>query len=281
MKEFATEMSENVSERRAESKRNSDMMIFYILGAMILVVCILCMLLLWQKTANRGRTGLKSETVTEVSDTVLAESPEGSLYELHESASGDTYENELSEYTEEEMIREQYMTDIEYLSEKVEVLLKSMSETKETLEQVVITQEENDVLKEQVSEITNDITQLTIQLQNAQKRIRELKESITVMNNETILVIQENIGEIEGQMSDMDSDISNIYIKIEALKEMDAELQRKIDEIEKNLKTSAEQNMTNVTNQFSNMSDKMQQIEAQLLQHSYDAGSNTLYLYTN
>lgn len=281
MKEFTTEVSENYNERRDDSKKNIDMMIFYILGAMILVVCILCMFLIWQKTANRGKTGLKSETYTEESDIILAESPEGSISELHESISGDDYENELSEYTEEEMIRQQYLTDIEYLSEKVEVLLKSMSETKETLEQVVITQEENDVLKEQVSEITNDITQLTIQLQNAQKRIRELKESITVMNNETILVIQENIGEIEGQMSDMDSDILNIYNKIDTLKTMDAELQKKIDEMEKNLKTSAEQNMADVTNQFDSMSNKMHQIESLLLRYRYEAESNTLYLYPN
>ncbi|MDE6748067.1 MAG: hypothetical protein K2K21_03250 [Lachnospiraceae bacterium] len=281
MKEFATEVSENYDERRTDSKGNSDMMIFYILGAILLAVCILCLILLWQKKANSERTGLKSETFTEAADIVLTESPESSLSELHESTSGEVFETELSEYTEEEMIRQQYLTDIEYLREKVEVLLQSMSETKDTLEEVVLAQEEDDVLKEQVSEITSDITQLTIQLQNAQKRIRELKESITAMNNETILVIQENIAEIEGQMSDMDSDISNIYIKIDTLKAMDAELQNKIDEIEKNLKTSAEQNMTNVTNQFNSMSDKMQQIESQLLQHSYDAGTNTLYLYSN
>lgn len=306
MKEFTTCVSENYDERGNDSKRSNDMMIFYILGGLILIVCILCMFLLWRKTANNGKTGLKSETYTEESDIFLAESPEGNVSELHESTSGDTYENELSEYTQEELIKQQYLTDIEYLREKVEVLLQSMSETKETLENVVITQEEDDVLKEQVSEITSDITQLTIQLQNAQKRIRELKESITVMNNETILVIQENIAEIEGQMNDMDSDISNIYIKIDALKAMDAELQKKIDEIEKNLKTSAEQNMTNVTNQFNSMSDKMQQmegdtqtkveniqkeissiqnniqqIESQLLRYRYEAESNTLYLYPN
>lgn len=281
MKGFATLVSGNINERRVDSKRNSDLMIFFVLGAMMLVVCILCIFLLWQKTANRRRTGLNTETFTEVSDIVLAESQEGSLSELHDTTSGDVYEIELSEYTEEETIRQQYLTDMEYLREKVEGLLQSMSETKETLEEVVIAQEEDDVLKAQVSEITSDITQLTIQLQNAQKRIRELKESITVMNNETILEIQGDITEIESQMSVMDSDISNIYAKIDSLKTVDTELQKKIDDIEKNLTISAEQNMTNVTNQFGSMSDKMQQIESQLLHHNYDAGTNTLYLYSN
>lgn len=281
MKEFATALSENADERRDDSKRNNDVVIFYFLGAVMLAVCIICLLLLWQKTANRGKTGLKSETYTEASDTILAESPESSLSELHETTLGEAYETEVSEYTEEEIIRQQYLTDIEYLQEKVESLLQSMSETQETLEEVVIAQVEDDVLKEQVNEITGDITQLTIQLQNAQKRILELKESITVMNNETILAIQENIAEIEGQMSDMDSDISNIYIKIDALKTMDAELQKKIDEMEKNLKTSAEQNMTDVSNQFNSVNNKIQWIESQLLRYSYDAESNTLYLYPN
>lgn len=305
MKEFATGTTENIDERRAGPKRNSDMMIFYILGAMMFVVCILCLLLLWQKTANRRRAGLKSETYTEVSDTMLAGAAEGSLSELHGATSGDAYEIEVSEYAEEEGIKQRYLTDIEYLREKVEGLLLSMSETKETLEEAIMVQEEDAVLKEQIGEITSDIAKLTIRLQNAQKYISELKESITVMNNETILVIQESIGEIEEQIGALDSDISNIYAKIDALKTMDAELQKKIDEIEKNLKTSAEQNMTDVTNQVGGMSDKlqqmegdtqakienmqmqitniqnsMQQIESQL-QYSYDAGSNTLYLYPN
>ena len=176
MKEFATVVSEKVDEGRDDSNKNSDMIIFYFLGAVMLAVCILCLFLLWQKASNSRKTELKSESYTEVSDTVLAESSESSLSELHKSESGDVYETEVTEYTEEEAIRQQYLTDIEYLREKVEVLLKSMSETKETLEEVVMAQEEDDVLKEQVGEITKDITQLTIQLQNAQKRIRELKD---------------------------------------------------------------------------------------------------------
>lgn len=281
MKEFMTELSGCAGENEEETKRNSNMMIIYVMGAIVLAVCVLCLLMLWRKIADRNKSVLKSETYTEAADTIMADAPKEDLSELQMTTTDDAHEIMVSEYAQEEEIRQQYLTDMEYLREKVESLLQSMSTTKEALEEVVKEQEDNILLKEQVSEITSEITRLTIQLQTARERISELKESITVMNNETILSVQESISEIEAQMNTMDSNISDIYTKIDSLKMMDEELQKKMEEIEKNLKTSAEQNMADVSNQFDNVNDKMRQIESQLLRYRYDVESNTLYLYPN
>lgn len=306
MKEIMTGVSEYAGKNENKSKKDSNMMIIYVMGAVVLVVCVLCLLMLWRKIAGRNNTVLKSETHTETIDTVMADAHKEDLSRLQETTVEEAYGITVSEYTKEEEIRQQYLTDMEYLREKVESLLQSMTKTKEVLEEVVKEQEGDALLKKQVSEITNEITRLTIQLQTAQERISELKESITVINNETILNVQENINEIEAQINTMNSDISAIYTKIDSLKAVDAGLQKKIEELEKKIKNSAEQNMTDVSSQLGGMNDKMQQmegdtqtkienlqtqinnvqnsiqkLESQRLKHRYDTESNTLYLYSD
>ncbi|MDE7283494.1 MAG: hypothetical protein K2N85_07930 [Lachnospiraceae bacterium] len=261
MKEIMTEVSVNAGENEKECKKNSNMMIIYVMGAIVLVVCILCLLMLWRKIADRNNTVLKSETYTEAVDAVMANAPNEDLTELQKTTIEESYEISVSERAQEEEIRQQYLTDMEYLREKVESLLQFMSTTKEALEKVVKEQEGDVLLKEQVNEITSKIVKLMIQLQTEQERISELKEALTVMNNETILDVQGNISEIKAQMNTIDSDISYIYTQINSLKTSDAELQKEIEEIEKNLKTSAEQNMKDILNQFDSINDKMQQIE--------------------
>lgn len=261
MKEIMTEVTVNAGENEKESKKNSNMMIIYAMGAIVLVVCILCLLMLWRKIADRNNTVLKSETYTEAVDAVMANAPNEDLSELQKTTIEESHEINVSERVQEEEIRQQYLTDMEYLREKVESLLQFMSTTKDALEKVVKEQEGDVLLKEQVSEITSKIVRLMIQLQTEQERISELKEALTVMNNETILDVQGNISEIKAQMNTMDSDISDIYTQIDSLKTSDAELQKEIEEIEKNLKTSAEQNMKDILNQFDSINDKMQQME--------------------
>lgn len=316
MKEFMTEVSEYAGENEEESRKDGNIMIFCVLGTVVLAVCILCLLTLWQKIANRGKTILKSETFTETAGTSFDNAPVDNLSELQKSVSEDANNAPVPEYTQEETIRQQYLTDTEYLRNRVESLMQSMAKTKEALEEALRAQEDNAAFKEQIGEITNAIVELAIEMQNTKERINELEELINVMNNETVLTIQEDIAEIEGQIIAIDSDVSEIYIRIDALKLKDSELQKKIDEIENNMKTYAEQSATDVTNKFDSISDKMQQmegntqtmiqqlegdtqtkienlqtlisnmltglqqIESQSLRYSYDAASNTLYLYS-
>lgn len=281
MKEIMTNVSECDDADMAESEGSNNMMIPCLLGAVLLIVFILCLLILWQKVSGRNKTEIKAQTYTNTSSTeaVLSGADSGlSEAGMISGKDGATYE---TAGTPEETMLQQYMAELETLKERVESSLQTMLETKETLLEAADSQSGNTVIKEELSEITNEITELTLQLEDAQTRIDELEESINVINSETITVIQENISEIEQQISDIDNDILDIYTKISDLKTADAELQNKIDEMGSSLKTAAEQNMTNVTNQFNDVNNKMQQMELERLQYLYDAGSGTLHLYSN
>lgn len=286
MRELAVEMPEYVDEKEGEHKKDNGTVAFYMLGAAILAVGILCAILLWRKTPDGAKPEFSAETYQE-------------------------------EYTEDSAVRQQYMTDVENLKEKVESMLLSMTETKEALESAAEFRETNSVFQEQADTIASNVGILTERLEDTQTRILEIEESISVMNSETIVAIEENLGDIEKQISAINVDISDIYVKADSLTKADTELQSKMEEIERNLKTSAEQNMTNVTNQFDSMNDKMQQmdgstqskiqqlsgdmqteitniqtqinnmqngvhqIESQMLQYNYEPESDTLYLYSN
>lgn len=119
---------------RNNTKKDGNKIFFCMLGAAILATCILCLLLLCRKTSVRNSTELKAETQKVVSETILAESPSDSMSELYEITSEDTSESMISEYTDEETLKQQYLTNVEYLTEKVESLSQSISNTKETLE---------------------------------------------------------------------------------------------------------------------------------------------------
>lgn len=290
MKEFMTKVSDYFSERRNDPEKNGNPLVFCMLGVVILVIIILCILLLWQKNAGRKEkeTDMTSETFEKKPEIMMAEPGGG----------------------EEEALRQEYLTNVEYLGEKVESLLESMSQIKETLEEVILTnEEENTLLKQQIDEIMGDIGSLLIRLQNTQNYLYDLTDMVHIMNTETIPAIQGQISEIESQMSQVNADITNIYAKIGALETTDAGLLAKIKEIEGSMKASVEQNITDITNKFESMNTQIQKIETQIgdvetrisnletqitdlrsqiqqytsqsLKYRYDKVTNTLYLSGN
>ena len=265
MREFMTKVSDYISERRNDPEKNGNFLIFCMLGIVILIIIILCLLLLWRKNANGKEEEMTAETFEYIPEVVMAE------------PSGD------------EKLKQEYLNNMQYLEEKVEDLLQSLTEVQKSLEETIITQQGDNVyLQEQIDEITEDIKNMIVQLQNTQNHLYDITDMINVMNKETIPVIQEQISEIEKQINQVNVDITDIYNKIEALETTDAELKAKIDEIEKKTKSSIEQNITDVTNQFNNVNvqieeiiKKMEEVTAQFLRYRYEEESNTLYLYTD
>lgn len=283
MKEIMTNMSEYDDADMVESENNNNGKVPYILGVILLIVCILCLFMLWGKVSGRNKAEIKTETYTGVSETALSGTSGSGVSEVSKvnGEYKDEYGTAETDHTQEEIIRQQYMADIERLREKIESSLKSMLKTKEMLEEAAATRPDNATLKEELSGITNEIVKLMLKLQISQTRINELEESITVINSETVTDIYEDISDIEQQIGDIDNDILDIYTKISDLETADAELQEKIDEVADSLKAAVEQNITDVTNQFNDVNNKMQQMELERLQYLYDAGSGTLYLYSN
>lgn len=268
MREFMTKVSDYINERRNDPEKNGSAVIFGILGIAVLVILILCLLLLWRRNENKKEVAMKAD---------------GMKIETHEQH----LEPVLAEFSGEEL-KQEYLTNVEYLGEKVEDLLQSMMEVRQSLEDVMLKQDENIVLQKQVEEITGDINNLVVELQNTQNHLYDLTDMINIMDKETIPTIQKQINEIEEQMGKVNTDISAIYAKIDTLETTDVELKAKISEIEGNLRASAEKNMTEVNNQFQSIDVQIQEIEvklqelaSQILRYRYDEESNTLYLFPN
>ncbi|MCM1387938.1 MAG: hypothetical protein NC231_11455 [Bacillus sp. (in: Bacteria)] len=265
MREFMTKVSDYISERRNDPEKNGNILVFCMLGIVVLIIIIFCLLLLWRKHTDKKEQEITAETFTYVPETVMSKSPD------------------------EEELKQEYLSNMEYLEEKVESLILAMSDMQKSLEETVIMQQDdNTYFQEQVEEITRDIKNMIVRLQNTQNHLYDVTDMINIMQKETIPEIQEQISGLEEQISQANTDISAIYAKIDSLEVADEELQAKLKEIEGTLKASVEQNMNDVTNQFSNMNvrieeiiKQMQELTSQFLRYWYDEGSNTLYLYSD
>lgn len=265
MREFMTKVSDYISERRNDPEKNGNPLLLCMLGIVALIIIIFCLLILWKKGSDEKEEKIKTETYEYIPEAVMSQS------------SG------------EEELKQEYLDSMEYLQGKVEELLYFMSEIEKSLAETVITQQEDNAdLQKQVDEITGDIKNMIVRLQNTQNHLYDLTDMINIMNQETVPEIQEQIGEMEKQMSQVNADISDIYGKIGTLEITDTELKARISEIEGKLKASVEQNMTDVTNQFENMNvrieqtiKQIQELTSQFLRYRYDEESNTLYLYSD
>lgn len=241
MKEFMTQLSDYISERKNDPEKNGSIFVFCLLGVVILAVVILCLILLWRRNVNEKNPNITAETYEEKMETILAEGPG------------------------EELLQQQYLENTEYLKEKIEELSKYMTEIRDTMESTIITQEKSDTgLQVQIDEIQRNVNALIIQLQNTQNQLSELTDIVNVMNDTTIPMIQEWLREIEKQMKQIRADITNIYEKIAALETTDKELKDKIKKIESNLKISIEQNMDDIEGRLNDMNEQLRQIMDQL-----------------
>lgn len=241
MKEFMTQLSDYISERKNDPEKNGSIFGFCMLGVVILVIIILCLLLLWRKNANEKNQDMVVETYEEKMETILAQGPG------------------------EDVLQQQYLENTEYLEEKINELINSMTEIRDTMENTIISQEDSDAgLQIQIDEILGNINALIIQLQNTKNQLSELTDIVNIMNTQTLPMIQEWIHEIEKQMEQVKADITNIYEKIAALETADKELKDKIKKIEGTLKISIEQNMDDIEGRLDDMYEQLRQILEQL-----------------
>lgn len=241
MKEFMTKVSDYISERRNDPENSGGIAILYILGVVIFIIVIVCLLLLWRKDVHEKKQEVKTETYEETMETVLAGA------------------------SEEDALRQQYLTNIEYLEERVEELLASMTEIKETMEETVVMQEAADSgLQEQIDGIIRSINGLLIQLQQTQSQLYDLTDVVNNLEKKTLQMIQEGFDGVEAQMKEVYANISDLYEKIAALETTDRELQAKLKKVENFLKVTIEQNMEEIMNRFADISIQMQIVESQI-----------------
>lgn len=293
MKDFMTKISDYLNERRNDPERRENQLSIVIIGAVAVVVIILLLLLFWTYTVKeqeRKQKEAAKEALLEAEMQMKVPVEEEELVaETHEEkaeeymSQNDGREQELKELT---LLREEYSESIDFLREKVEELLKSMTQVENNLSETIVKYQEGDQSSlEQVKELHGEVTNIVQNLKETQTKLYDLTDIVQVLDQKTIPQIQQQILDIQQNMNKVHADISNLYTKIAALEQEDAKLWAGISEVEKTLKTAIDQNMTEVNNQLDvllnqlgNVENRLQGLISKTLKYHYDAENNTLYL---
>ena len=293
MKDFMTKISDYLNERRNDPERRENQLSIVIIGAVAVVVIILLLLLFWTYTVKereRKQKEAAKEALLEAEmqmkvpveeEELVTETHEGKAEEY--MSRNDGREQELKELA---LLREEYSGSIDFLREKVEELLKSMTQVENNLSETIVKYQEGDQsILEQVKELHGEVTNIVQNLKETQTKLYDLTDIVQVLDQKTIPQIQQQILDIQQNMNKVHADISNLYTKIAALEQEDAKLWAGISEVEKTLKTAIDQNMTEVNNQLDvllnqlgNVESRLQGLISKTLKYHYDAENNTLYL---
>ena len=246
MREFMTKVSDYLNERRNNPARQEDRLAVVIIGAVAVVMIVALLLVLWGHIAGE-RAQKKAQGAEE---NMLVST---------------TYEEEMAEYMAQndgqEALRQEYLANIEYLNNKVEELLSSLTQVEQNLSETIEQyDEENTVLQDQMSELHTEVTNIIRNLKKTQTELYDLTDIVQVMNQETIPIIQEQIADIRGDMDEVHTDIANLYTRIASLEQEDAKLWASINNLEKVLE------------------NRIGGLTGQTLQYRYDEDANTLYL---
>ena len=278
MREFMTKVSDYLNERRNNPERQEDRLAVVIVGIAAAVVIVLLLLILWGYM-TRERKDKEAQTAAE---NVLT----ATTYEEHA-------EEYMAKNDEQEALRQEYLTSIEYLSDKVEELLSALTQVERNLSETMEQYREGDsVLSEEISSLHTQITNIVQNLHKMQTELYDLTDIVQVMNEKTIPMIQaqiiqirEEIDRINEDITDLHADVSDLYKKIGTLEREDVKLWESIGNVEKALETALNQNMTEVNNQIDVVMQWMETVEntirrltGQILRYRYDENENTLYL---
>lgn len=285
MGDFWTRISDYLNERRNDPERRENQLSVVIIGAVAVVIIILLLLALWAYTARERR--MKEEAEAQKEEMLQTET---GLETEEEELTAETFEEEAKEYMAEndgqELLRQEYLESIDYLRDKVEELLQSMTQVEQNLSETIVQYREGDQsVLEQVRTLHEEVTAIVQELKSTQTKLYDLTDIVQVMDEKTIPMIQQQILEIRQDMGKAQTDITNLYTKIAALEREDAKLWAGIGEVEKTLKTAIDQNMTEVNNQLDillnqlgTVENRLQGLVSKTLKYRYDAESNTLYL---
>ena len=276
MKEFLTKISDYLNERRNDPERREDHLSAVMIGAVAVIIIILLLLVLWAHTAReRRQKEAEAEKQAALEMEAVMESEE-------EAFVTETFEEEAEEYMAQndgqQLLPQEYQESIDYLRDKVEELLQSMTQVEQNLSETIVE-------LDQVKALHVEVTNIVQNLKETQTKLYDLIDIVQVMDQQKIPMIQQQILEIRQNMSKAQSDITNLYTKIAALEQEDVKLWAGIDEVEKTLKTAMDQNMTEVNNQLDvllnqlgSVENRLQGLTSKTLKYYYDADNNTLYL---
>ena len=239
MRELITKVSDYLNEMRNNPDRREDRLAVVIIGSAAVVVIVLLLLILWGYIAKERerKEAQNAETVSSVHE------EDAAAY----MAQGDG----------SEAINQEYLTNIDYLSGKVEELLETMTLVEQNLSETIEQYREDDsAIRDQITSFRTEVTTIIQDLKETQIKLYDLSDIVQFINEETIPMIREQIADIRSDIDRVDGDIADLYTRIAALEQEDVKLWAGIANVEKLIGS----------------------LETSTLQYRYDAESNTLYL---
>lgn len=266
MRELMAKISDYLDEKRNDPHRRDNQISIVVIGAVAVVVIVLLLLLLWGCVVQEKR---KKEA-------------ENQEVEAHT----EEIQMNMADDSGEEAIRQEYLTSIAYLGDRVEELLETMTQVRESLENVLKQyEEENTAAKEQIHALDQQVHTIVQDLKETQVRLYDLSDIVQILDQDKIPLVQQQIRELQGDMDEVHADIADIYTQIAALKKEDEKLWAQIGAVESSLEKAMNQNMVEVNNQIGVLLSQLETVENRIgrlalntLQYRYDAASNTLYL---
>ncbi len=220
MREFMTKLKDRLSEKWNDPEHREDRLAVVIVGTTAAVVIVALLLVLWGYLAG-GRDGAGEE------------------------ASGDalqiaTYEEKMKEYMARNKgqadLWQEYAARVDLMSDEVEELLATMTQTQQSLTETIEQyQEEDTSIQKELTDFHTQAGTIVLELKETQTQLYDLTDLVQVMNEETIPLIQQQFAQLEGDMKRTQDDIAGLRTRIEALKKEDDKLWESIEDIEKAL----------------------------------------------
>ncbi len=305
MREFMTRVSEYFNERRNDPERQEGRLAVVLVGTIAVIIIVLLLILLMYHTlrsTDRGRTNTAAAQTDAGSNG--EESREG--YEMSE-----TYMSE-SDAGLDDAVRKEYLASVEYLREKVETLLQTMTQVQEELDNTTaLYREQDSEIQTQITGIRNEVDGLVKELKETQAGLLDLTDLVQTMNRETLTIVQAQLASVESKIGQVNTDIAKIYTKIAALETEDQKLWASLKSLETKLKDGLDNDLAQMTEKLKELSDqtgeklkelsdqtgeKVQELSTQMsgslkelserlqslasraLMYRYDESTNTLYL---
>lgn len=278
MKEFMTKLSDYLNELRNDPERKEDRLVAALIGIVAVVVIVLLLLLLWHYMGKKEESRMETAIHEEKMETYMAE----------------------PESAETDELREEYLTDITGLNDKVEELLQTLTQIQQDIdESSQLYQEGDEKLQKQIDVVNQEITNLVQKLRQTQVKIQDLTDIVQVIQKDTIPMVLRQITEIQGEIQKLHADLKTVYEKIGKLETEDAKLREEIKRLEQNMKqavngeiTEIEQHMENIIVQIKKTQEdinnlyqisettnnRIEKLEGSMLGYQYDRDNNVLYL---
>lgn len=250
MREFMTKVSEYWDERRNDPDRQENRLAVVVTGAVAVAIIVLLVVLLWGY-AGKGRDNKASGIIEQTGE--QAQQTDQDKAEK-EALSKEIHEEETVKYMSEdsgEKLRQEYLTSTAYLREKVEELLRTMTQVQDGFAELEEAYKDADAAaQKQITVLRGEVETIVLALKETQVKLTDLTDVVQVIDKEKIPAIQQQLTEIRGDMEQVKTDISGLHEQMKALKKEDEKLWESISKLEKKVKTALNQNVAEVNNRL-------------------------------